>query len=98
VRPVAEKEAKRGTSDPTYLVYTMAAEILKLRDDYKKLKGGKLNCRLSTTRSCSRDSSDQDRAARLWARFTGAVGCCRRCTRGFSLWLERQRGFAGGPA
>ena len=42
VRPVAEKEAKRGTSDPTYLVYTLGKlEILKLRDDYKKMKGGK---------------------------------------------------------
>ena len=42
VRPVAEKEAKRGTSDPTYLVYTLGKlEILKLRDDYRKLKGGK---------------------------------------------------------
>ena len=41
VRPVAEKEAKRGTSDPTYLVYTLGKlEILKLREDYKKLKGG----------------------------------------------------------
>ena len=42
VRPVAEKEAKRGTSDPTYLVYTLGKlQILKLRDDYKKAKGGK---------------------------------------------------------
>jgi uncharacterized protein (DUF885 family) len=42
VRPVAEKEAKRGTSDPTYLVYTLGKlEILKLRDDYRKMKGGK---------------------------------------------------------
>ncbi|HYL37791.1 MAG TPA: DUF885 domain-containing protein [Bryobacteraceae bacterium] len=42
VRPVAEKEAKRGTSDPTYLVYTLGKlEILKLRQDYKTLKGGK---------------------------------------------------------
>ena len=42
VRPVAEKEAKRGTSDPTYLVYTLGKlEILKLREDYKKMKGGK---------------------------------------------------------
>ncbi len=40
VRPVAEKEAKRGTSDPTYLVYTLGKlEILKLREDYKKLNG-----------------------------------------------------------
>jgi uncharacterized protein (DUF885 family) len=44
VRPVAEKEAKRGTSDPTYLVYTLGKlQILKLRDDYQKLKGGKPN-------------------------------------------------------
>ena len=42
VRPVAEKEAKRGTSDPTYLVYTLGKlEILRLREDYKKMKGGK---------------------------------------------------------
>jgi uncharacterized protein (DUF885 family) len=41
VRPVAEKEAKRGTSDPTYLVYTLGKlEIMKLREDYKKMKGG----------------------------------------------------------
>ena len=42
VRPVAEKEAKRGTSDPTYLVYTLGKlEILKLREDYRTLIGGK---------------------------------------------------------
>jgi uncharacterized protein (DUF885 family) len=40
VRPVAEKEAKRGTSDPTYLVYTLGKlEIMKLREDYKRMKG-----------------------------------------------------------
>jgi uncharacterized protein (DUF885 family) len=40
VRPVAEKEAKRGTSDPTYLVYTLGKlQILKLREDYRKMKG-----------------------------------------------------------
>ena len=40
VRSVAEKEAKRGTSDPTYLVYTLGKlQIMKLRDDYKKMKG-----------------------------------------------------------
>ena len=40
-RPMAEKEAKRGTEDPTYLVYTLGKlQILKLREDYKKLKGG----------------------------------------------------------
>jgi len=36
----ADREAKRGTADPTYLVYTLGKlEILKLRDEYKKLKG-----------------------------------------------------------
>jgi uncharacterized protein (DUF885 family) len=42
VRPTAEKEAKRGTSDPTYLVYTLGKlEIMKLREDYKAMKGDK---------------------------------------------------------
>jgi uncharacterized protein (DUF885 family) len=37
---VAEVETKRGTSDPTYLVYTLGKlEIIKLRDDYKNMKG-----------------------------------------------------------
>ncbi len=37
---VAEVETKRGTSDPTYLVYTLGKlEIMKLRDDYKRMKG-----------------------------------------------------------
>jgi uncharacterized protein (DUF885 family) len=46
VRPVAEKEAKRGTSDPTYLVYTLGKlEILKLRDDYKKKLGPQFTLR-----------------------------------------------------
>src|ERR1035441_4271784 len=46
VRPVAEKEAKRGTSDPTYLVYTLGKlEIMKLREDYKKLKGPQYSLR-----------------------------------------------------
>jgi len=37
----ADRESKRGTEDPTYLVYTLGKlEILKLQDDYKKLKGG----------------------------------------------------------
>jgi uncharacterized protein (DUF885 family) len=35
-----EREAKRGTSDPTYLVYTLGKlEILKLRDEYRRQKG-----------------------------------------------------------
>jgi uncharacterized protein (DUF885 family) len=39
-RANAERETKRGTSDPTYLVYTLGKlEILKLREDYRKLKG-----------------------------------------------------------
>jgi uncharacterized protein (DUF885 family) len=42
VPPVAEAEAKRGTSDPTYLVYTLGKlQILKLREDYRKLRGDK---------------------------------------------------------
>jgi uncharacterized protein (DUF885 family) len=37
---VALKEAKRGTSDPTYLYYTLGKlQILKLREDYKKKMG-----------------------------------------------------------
>ncbi|MBV9746429.1 MAG: DUF885 domain-containing protein, partial [Acidobacteriia bacterium] len=43
-RPMAEKEAKRGTSDPTYLVYTLGKlEILKLREDYRKAKGSQFS-------------------------------------------------------
>jgi uncharacterized protein (DUF885 family) len=35
------RETKRGTSDPTYLYYTLGKlEILKLREDYKKKMGG----------------------------------------------------------
>jgi uncharacterized protein (DUF885 family) len=42
----AEREAKRGTSDPTYLVYTLGKlDILALRDDYKKLKGAGFSLR-----------------------------------------------------
>ncbi len=44
VRPVAEKEAKRGTSDPTYLVYTLGKlQIMKLREDYKQRKGSQFS-------------------------------------------------------
>jgi uncharacterized protein (DUF885 family) len=40
VPPVAEVEARRGTSDPTYLYYTLGKlQILKLREDYQKLRG-----------------------------------------------------------
>jgi len=39
-KSVAEVETKRGTSDPTYLVYTLGKlEIMKLRDDYEKKMG-----------------------------------------------------------
>jgi uncharacterized protein (DUF885 family) len=42
----AERETKRGTSDPTYLVYTLGKlQILQLRADYKKLKGNKFTLR-----------------------------------------------------
>jgi uncharacterized protein (DUF885 family) len=44
VAPVAEVEAKRATSDPTYLYYNLGKlQILKLREDYRKLKGDKFN-------------------------------------------------------
>jgi uncharacterized protein (DUF885 family) len=41
---VAEREALRGTADPTYLVYTLGKlEILKLRADYKQKMGDKFS-------------------------------------------------------
>jgi len=37
---IAKIETKRGTSDPTYLVYTLGKlEIMKLREDYRKKQG-----------------------------------------------------------
>jgi uncharacterized protein (DUF885 family) len=37
---VADVETKRGTADPTYLMYTLGKlQILKLRDDYRKMRG-----------------------------------------------------------
>jgi uncharacterized protein (DUF885 family) len=39
-RANGERESKRGTGDPTYLYYTLGKlEILKLREDYKAMKG-----------------------------------------------------------
>lgn len=39
-RANGEREVKRGTADPTYLYYTLGKlQILKLREDYKKLRG-----------------------------------------------------------
>lgn len=44
VPAVADIETKRGTSDPTYLVYTLGKlQILKLRDDYQKKMGDKFS-------------------------------------------------------
>ena len=41
---VSEREAKRGTSDPTYLVYTLGKlEIMKLRADYRQMMGDKFS-------------------------------------------------------
>ncbi len=41
---MAEVESKRGTSDPTYLMYTLGKlQIMKLREDYKTMKGDKFN-------------------------------------------------------
>lgn len=40
----AERETKRGTSDPTYLVYTLGKlEILKLRSDYHRKMGAQFS-------------------------------------------------------
>jgi uncharacterized protein (DUF885 family) len=40
----AERETKRGTSDPTYLVYTLGKlEILKLREDYRRKVGAQFS-------------------------------------------------------
>ncbi len=40
----AEREATRGTFDPTYLAYTLGKlEIMKLREDYKEMLGDKFN-------------------------------------------------------
>jgi len=37
---VADVETKRGTSDPTYLMYTLGKlQITKLREDYRKMRG-----------------------------------------------------------
>jgi uncharacterized protein (DUF885 family) len=43
-RANAERETKRGTSDPTYLVYTLGKlQIMKLREDYRKARGAAFN-------------------------------------------------------
>jgi uncharacterized protein (DUF885 family) len=43
-KSVAFQETRRGTSDPTYLMYTLGKlEILKLRDDYKQKTGSAFN-------------------------------------------------------
>jgi uncharacterized protein (DUF885 family) len=40
----AEREAMRGALDPTYISYTLGKlEIMKLREDYKKILGDKFN-------------------------------------------------------
>ena len=43
-RAYAARETKRGTSDPTYLYYTLGKlEILKLREDYRKKMGDRFS-------------------------------------------------------
>ena len=43
-RDYSERETKRGTSDPTYLVYTLGKlEILKLREDYRAKMGAQFS-------------------------------------------------------
>jgi uncharacterized protein (DUF885 family) len=42
----AEREARRGTLDPTYLVYTLGKmQILKLREEYRQRMGAAFNLR-----------------------------------------------------
>lgn len=42
--PVADVESKRGTSDPTYLMYTLGKlQIMKLREDYRRKQGDKFS-------------------------------------------------------
>jgi uncharacterized protein (DUF885 family) len=41
---VSERETRRGTSDPTYLMYTLGKlQIMQLREDYKKKLGAKFS-------------------------------------------------------
>lgn len=41
---VGEMETKRGTGDPTYLMYTLGKlEILKLREDYRRKMGSQFS-------------------------------------------------------
>jgi uncharacterized protein (DUF885 family) len=41
---IADVETKRGTSDPTYLMYTLGKlQILKLREDYRTMRGNDFN-------------------------------------------------------
>src|SRR5258708_7157625 len=43
-KETAVKETKRGTSDPTYLVYTLGKlQIMKLRGDYKQTRGAQFS-------------------------------------------------------
>ena len=43
-RANAERETRRGTSDPTYLYYTLGKlQILKLREDYRKKMGSRFS-------------------------------------------------------
>ena len=92
VRPVAEKEAKRGTSDPTYLVYTLGKlEILKLREDYKTAEGAAIHVAWVPRRVPAPGlSAHQDRAPRpAGERFAGVVSRVRRLLR-FNPHDERQ--------
>ena len=44
--PSARREAERGTFDPSYVLYSLGKlMVLKLRDDYKALKGDKYSAR-----------------------------------------------------
>jgi uncharacterized protein (DUF885 family) len=43
-KETATRETKRGTSDPTYLYYTLGKlQIMKLREDYRKMRGSQFS-------------------------------------------------------
>ena len=71
-----ERETKRGTSNPTYLYYTLGKlEILKLREDYKKMRGEQpYAAGISRSVHAAGDAADQDRAeGAVGERFAGVI-------------------------
>ena len=99
VRPVAEKEAKRGTSDPTYLVYTLGKlQIMKLREVTKRRRAR--NSRRGIPRFVHQAgyAADSDCAQGVVGRrFAGAVGAGRgvESRAGYARFLRRSEMVRG---